>query len=291
MPKCLGWYISLTATILRRRITGALQSLKISEGVSATKAINQSTLYTYPTVDLLTAFLVDVVSHSNGTRAEGSQVAAIEEMINKYSFSPKPLDNDASAITIEDESGTADRNVVVLLTGSTGNLGSQVLEDLLLDSAIHRVFTLNRASSSSKSQLDRHSDRFRDKGLDLNVLQSKKWTPLEGDLALEGLGLSEAVYKEVRFATTHTLTIFSSCFLLLVEGRGNGYYSPLLEARLQPFAAIFRVDHSRNPELDRARTCYWSSFSRQIHIRVFYRFSPFLGPVSRTLPGRCGFGR
>ena len=197
MLKCLGWYISLTATILRRRITGALQSLNISECVSATKAINQSTLYTYPTVDMLTAFLVDVVSHSNGTRAEGSQVAAIEEMIHKYSFIPKP-DN---AITIEGGSGPADRNIMVLLTGSTGNLGSQILEDLLLNSAIHRVFTLSRASSS-KSQLDRHLDRFRDKGLDLSALQSKKWTPLEGDLAREDLGLSEAIYKEVRFATT-----------------------------------------------------------------------------------------
>jgi hypothetical protein len=192
----------LTATILRRRITGALQSLKISEGASATKVINQNTLYTYPTVDLLTAFLVDVVSHPNGTRVEGSQVTAIEEMIKKYSFFPKPINNDSSTIKTEGGSGTADRNIVVLLTGSTGNLGSQILKDLLLNSVIHRVFTLNRASSSSKSQLDRHLDRFRDKGLDVSTLQSKKWTPLEGDLAREDLGLSEAVYKEVRIATT-----------------------------------------------------------------------------------------
>jgi thioester reductase-like protein len=73
---------------------------------------------------------------------------------------------------------------------------------LLLNSEIARVFTLNRASASSKSQLDRHLDRFRDKDLDLSALQSKKWAPLEGDLAKEDLGLSEAVYKEVCFAIT-----------------------------------------------------------------------------------------
>jgi len=186
----------LTATILRRRITGALQSLKLSEGASAIKAVNQNTLYTYPTVDLLTGFLVDVVSHPNWTRVEGSPVAAIEKMIKKYGVFPKPL-------TIHDGSRTADRNVVVLLTGSTGNLGSQVLEDLLLNPGIRQVYTLNRASSTSaKSQLDRHLDQFRDKGLDMTALESKQWTPLEGDPAKEDLGLSEAIYKEVCFAIT-----------------------------------------------------------------------------------------
>ena len=196
------WYFSLSATILRRRITGALQSLKISGGAPAVKSVNQNTLYTYPTVDLLTGFLVDVVSHPNGTRVEESPVAAIEEMINKYSFFPKALDANPPAIPVDGRSGTTDRNIVVLLTGSTGNLGSQILENLLLNSEISRVYTLNRTSTSSKSQLDRHLDRFRDKGLDLSALQSKKWAPLEGDLAKEDLGLSEAVYKEVCLAIT-----------------------------------------------------------------------------------------
>jgi len=151
-------HLSLTATILRRRITGALQSLKISGGASAIKAINQNTLYAYPNVDLLTGFLVDVVAHPNGTRVEGSAVAAIEHMINKYSFFPKPLETNSSAIPVDGRSGTADRNIVVLLTGSTGNLGSQILENLLLNPEISQVYTLNRASASSKSQLDRHLD-------------------------------------------------------------------------------------------------------------------------------------
>ena len=189
-------YLSLTATILRRRITGALQSLKIPEAI---KAINQNTLYAYPNVGLLTGFLVDVVAHPDQTRVERSAVAAIEDMINKYSSFPKPVDTNASTITVDGGSGTA---VVVLLTGSTGNLGSQILENLLLNSEIFRVYTLNRSSASSKSQLDRHLDRFRDKDLDLSALQSKKWVPLEGDLAKEDLGLSEAVYKEVCFAIT-----------------------------------------------------------------------------------------
>ena len=192
----------MTATILRRRITGALQSLKLSDGASTIKAVNQNTLYTYPTVDLLTGFLVEVVSRPNGTRVEGSPVAAIEKTIKKYSSFPKPL-------TIDGGSGTADQNIVVLLTGSTGNLGSQILENLLLNSGICRVYTLNRASSTSlKSQLDRHLDRFGDKGLDIAALDSKKWTPLEGDLTKADLGLSEAVYKEVCFAIIGTTLQF-----------------------------------------------------------------------------------
>ena len=200
MPKCPRCYFSLTATILRRRISGALQSLKTSEGAPAIKAINQNTLYTCPTVDLLTGFLVDVVSHPHGSRFETNPVVLIEEMIKKYSF-PKQLDASSSTTTVGGELEMADRNIVVLLTGSTGQLGSQVLENLLLNSAIYRVYTFNRPSSS-KSQLERHLDRFRDKGLDLSVLQSNKWTPLEGDLAKKDLGLLEGVYKEVCFANT-----------------------------------------------------------------------------------------
>ena len=224
------WYFSLSATILRRRITGALQSLKISGGAS--KLINQNTLYAHPTVDLLTGFLVDVVSHPNGTRVEESPAAAIENMISKYGFFPKPLDTNSPAITVDSGSGPTDRNIVVLLTGSTGNLGSQILEILLLNSAISQVYTLNRASASSKSQLDRHLDRFSDKGLDLSALQSKKWVPLEGDAAKEDLGLSEAVYKEVCLALTPSQFLRFHFSHSLVEGLDNGYYSQFLEARL-----------------------------------------------------------
>ncbi|KIM36904.1 hypothetical protein M413DRAFT_31301 [Hebeloma cylindrosporum] len=192
---------SLTATILRRRITGALQSLKLSEGASATKPFNQSTLYTYPTVELLTSFLVDIVSRPPGTRiVDRSPVTAIEEMIERYSF-PKKSHAKFSAIPLESESRAA-QNVAVLLTGSTGNLGSQILEKLLLNPNIHRVYTHNRASTSSKSQLDRHLDRFRDKGLDSGTLESKKWAPLEGDLATKNLGLSDAIYHELRDSVT-----------------------------------------------------------------------------------------
>jgi len=192
MPKCTRWYFSLSATIFRRRISGALQSLKIPGGA---KAINQNTLYTYPTVELLTGFLVDIVSHPNGTRIADSPVAAIEEMIKKYSFITKPFDTTNSTSTV----GDVGDQIVVLLTGSTGQLASQVLESLLLNPAIHQVYTFNRPSSS-KSQLERHLDRFRDKDLDLTPLKSNKWIPLEGDLAKKELGLSESVYKEVRFA-------------------------------------------------------------------------------------------
>ena len=68
MAKYPHLYSSLTATILRCRITGALRSLKISESVSA---IRIHYLYAYPSIDLLTGFLVNVVAHPNGTRVEG----------------------------------------------------------------------------------------------------------------------------------------------------------------------------------------------------------------------------
>jgi FlaA1/EpsC-like NDP-sugar epimerase len=52
------------------------------------------------------------------------------------------------------------KHETVLLTGSTGGLGSEVLTALLVDDRVEKVYALNR-SSNRKSSLLRHEDVFR----------------------------------------------------------------------------------------------------------------------------------
>ena len=86
--------------------------------------------------------------------------------------------------------GNAEPGMVVLLTGSTGNIGSHILEALLRESRILRIYAFNRPSSRQVSLLDRHGERFEDKDFDKSLLVFLKLVFLEGDASQDGFGVS-----------------------------------------------------------------------------------------------------
>ncbi|KAL1718592.1 hypothetical protein EV715DRAFT_200925 [Schizophyllum commune] len=110
--------------------------------------------------------------------------------------------------------------VTVLLTGSTGHLGSEILASLLTDERVERLYTLDRAGKQNSLDRarkgasldragrggsdgatagvrDRQRARWADKGLDDELLQSPKLVPLEGDISAPRFGHSEEVYSEM----------------------------------------------------------------------------------------------
>lgn len=186
------FYYSLSATILRRRITGVLQHLKSSAGAAALQIINQNTVYSYPSINALSQYLMNLISSDAAGASQKSRADLIEEMIAKYAFTQKEGVNGQ-------QSSLKTSELVILLTGSTGNLGSQVFEQLLSYPQISKVYALNRPSSGPVSMSERHLDRFRVKGLDIALLSSSKVVYLESDVSQERLGLSEAKYNEVSF--------------------------------------------------------------------------------------------
>ncbi|KAF8899601.1 hypothetical protein CPB84DRAFT_1847624 [Gymnopilus junonius] len=182
---------SLSATILRRRIFGALQNLKSSTATSALQTINQNIVYNYPNVNALSDYLLNLISSDAVADSPKSRTEAIEEMIAKYAFTQKEI------VDAAPQASPKTSEIVVLLTGSTGNLGSQVLEQLLRHPDVSKVYALNRPSFGAASISERHLDRFRDKGLDTALLSSSKLVSLESDVSREYLGLPEARYKDI----------------------------------------------------------------------------------------------
>ena len=85
----------------------------------------------------------------------------------------------------------AEGPAVVLLTGSTGNVGSHVLAALLAEPRVARVYALNRSAG-------RHADVFRARGLPGALLGGGKLVELRGDVTAERLGLDVGVFDEVR---------------------------------------------------------------------------------------------
>ncbi|KAE9406881.1 acetyl-CoA synthetase-like protein [Gymnopus androsaceus JB14] len=182
---------SLSATILRLRLVGAFRKSGIA---SLASTITQGIVYSYPTITMLADVLEKVVTNpGEGTIASKSHEESIEEMISKYSQGldtplPHPIPVDPT-------------QQYVLLTGSTGNLGAQLLETLLLDDSVARVYTLNRPSTKT-SMHERHLARFQDKALDVSLLLSPKLVFLSGETSREDLGLPEDTLKELRLNLT-----------------------------------------------------------------------------------------
>jgi FlaA1/EpsC-like NDP-sugar epimerase len=76
-------------------------------------------------------YLVSLVADPKGTKDVKSHVDEIETMITRYS-NPWP--------TIK---RNAESSTVVLLTGSTGSIGSHTLEAMLRDRRILRIYSFN----------------------------------------------------------------------------------------------------------------------------------------------------
>jgi len=183
-------FSSLSATILRRRIVGAM---KYQDSQKAAQLATQVTIYNNPSIEMLAAFLVAIIADPDNFVLTSSRTEAIESMIAKYS------DGLSTPIAAGNKvAGQGKDDVVVLLTGSTGNLGSQILDSLLRNPKVKRVYALNRPSSSSKSIQERHIQRFLDRGLDSSLLSTDRLVFLEGDASHRNFGLEKEVYKQVR---------------------------------------------------------------------------------------------
>ncbi|KAF9064552.1 hypothetical protein BDP27DRAFT_1405295 [Rhodocollybia butyracea] len=186
---------SLCATILRVRI---IHALRIGSNESVFKAdlgaISQNIVYTNPTVASLSKYIMELTRGANRTSLHISHEEAIQDMISVHSQGMDPPFTASSTASTSSET-------VVLLTGSTGNLGAEILAELLENEAIAQVYAFNRPSST-KSVQQRHQERFKDRALNLNLLSSDKLVMLEGETFHQQLGLPDRVYSELQNCVT-----------------------------------------------------------------------------------------
>ncbi|KAF8215590.1 acetyl-CoA synthetase-like protein [Mycena galopus ATCC 62051] len=182
---------SLNATFLRHRIVGALKNSGDIAMAAAVLKIPQNFVYAHPTIEQLASAIAALVNGDVDDSDNAKNI--VEKMIAKYSvgFGTTPL---------HESSGSSSRGTVVLLTGSTGGLGSHILEILLSLPSVERVYAFNRKGRSPMSE--RQRDAFMDRALDLTLLASDKLVYLEGDTAKEDLGLLADVWSMLRDTLT-----------------------------------------------------------------------------------------
>ena len=136
---------------------------------------------------MLSSFLEDAIAGKAGNSAT-DQIAAINAMVAKYSSS-------STKAKVVNTVSAGDR--VVLLTGSSGSLGSQILALLLTHKNVTKVYAFNRPSTEGLSSLERHRRTFQDRGLDTALLSSPKLSFVEGQTDLKNLGLAAELFAEV----------------------------------------------------------------------------------------------
>ncbi|KAF8154856.1 hypothetical protein B0H34DRAFT_540683 [Crassisporium funariophilum] len=127
----------------------------------------------------------------------------MNDMVMKYStlseitISPTALPSSASPHSFAGE--------VVLITGTTGTLGSNTLSSLLQNDDISLVYALNRPQGGGTNLSDKHRATFTRQGLPVSLLDSPKLVLLEGDLTAEHFGLQEEVREKLLSSITHII--------------------------------------------------------------------------------------
>ncbi|KIJ58231.1 hypothetical protein HYDPIDRAFT_34379 [Hydnomerulius pinastri MD-312] len=192
---------SLSVTYLRNQLLGALRKSSDANIRSAVSRIPPNVIFENPTVKLLAKSIASLVSQAGSSQTSNvktQHIVAINAMIEKYSVG---LNGTANGVVANGTLHGEKVPTVVLLTGSTGGLGSFVLSQLLENPNVERVYALNRPSSSTSVE-ERQKSAFLDRGLSVDLLQSKKLVYVEADASQDKCGLSSALYSEIRDSVT-----------------------------------------------------------------------------------------
>ncbi|KAL1718564.1 hypothetical protein EV715DRAFT_291172 [Schizophyllum commune] len=188
---------SLNATVLRLRLLGGLKS--DPNAASACLGIAQNVVYQHPSIHKL-ATLVSGLVRGEATSSKAPEASATETIVSLAARYSEGLPGYVDASTLPryvpaKAAKPLEFPVAVLMTGTTGNLGAEVLNMLLKDQRVSRIYALERAGSAPVNE--RQRARFADKGFDVGLLDSKKLVSLQGDVCAKRLGQDEIVYQEM----------------------------------------------------------------------------------------------
>jgi hypothetical protein len=148
-------------------------------------------VYMHPTIANLALFCsrLDVPETSKETEHNEKRKAMLA-LVEKYAQSIPP--NNTCSSTGPPLGGSA-----ILITGTTGSLGSSLLEALISSKDVTKIYALNRPASNGEALDVRQRRSFVERGLDETLLSSKKVVLLESDLCGLGMGLSRDILEEV----------------------------------------------------------------------------------------------
>jgi hypothetical protein len=180
---------SLQATMLRRRLASAMRLTSPSA-----PALSLDIVYGNSTVLSLSNALFRIYHD----KVEPSQDRLTKLRLTMEEWVKKVSSLAGYAISLPSVSSPCSEGAVVLLTGSTGNLGSAMLSVLASSPNVAKIYALNRASH--RPLHCRQEEGLRKVGVELGQ-QWQKVELHEVDLSVEQFGLDDSVYARLRDVT------------------------------------------------------------------------------------------
>lgn len=159
-------------------------------------AISSNIIYDHPTIKNLSRYVSAVAN-------AGSDEAVVLERTGKdvVSF----LNRFTADFPQHVPSAPASEKDVVLVTGTTGALGSALLATLVATESVAKVYAYNRPSRQASGVLKRQQEALKSRGYDPEIATSSKVIMVEGELTGAGLGLDATLEDEIRRSVTHII--------------------------------------------------------------------------------------
>ncbi|KAI1736250.1 male sterility protein-domain-containing protein [Xylaria scruposa] len=159
----------------------ALRIIRALRGALGASHLALSTLYHNPSISRLAEAILSKTSSNSDNNLMQSLLNTYSGLIQQI----KPTIN---------EGVTTDENTDVILTGSTGTLGTQILRALLDRPKVGHIYCLNRGADGGGAM---QRKRFEAAGISGGRLENRV-TFLQADLAQPFLGLEEDTYETLR---------------------------------------------------------------------------------------------
>lgn len=160
-----------------------------------TRVVSPTFVYQNPTVLALGKFIHDLTS-TGVLRQLDDAAKDMKDLVEKYT---------KDFLTYKPAGGVTPRGHTVLVTGTTGAIGSSTLAELYKSLYVSEIVVLARRSTTPISV--RQKKALEDRGLDPSIVGSPKIVLLEGDPALPGFGLEGGILSELKSIITHILHI------------------------------------------------------------------------------------
>ncbi|KAI9736294.1 MAG: putative NRPS-like protein biosynthetic cluster [Cirrosporium novae-zelandiae] len=150
-------------------------------------------VYQHPSIGQLAGYLDCVLNGTtNGNGVSNGfhgRIEKIQAMIDKYTADLVPSPTPATP--------TDPNNLKVILTGSTGNLGTYFLHFLLSDPAVTKIYCFNRDSNA----MDLNQQNLQEKGYSHDLQASSKIEWYRINLADPNFGLSDSTMADLKANT------------------------------------------------------------------------------------------
>lgn len=182
----------------------SLQTLQLCRAIKAklglTFSIAPSLVYKHPSVESLAREILHLGSPAGQPEENTKQdrLEAMATLLNHYEHQIDQLVSPGRSSNMSKTSSEAPQ--VIVLTGSTGAIGSHLLQELLCNKNIAHIYCLNRSLNSKSIQIDRNRQ-----GRLPYEFPSDRVTFLTVDLTKPSLGLKSEVYTKFVETTTQII--------------------------------------------------------------------------------------